>query len=329
MAYRDRLRQHLVRAAVRENVTVMRGDPPRTLRRSRRWLGVLARGYRFLIGPALLVLAIGVLSTGAGDAGRAPRGESLEALSARVAATIPQPVHAAAFPLGVRRIVLDPGHGGDDPGAQAVSDLSEKAVTLDVARRLRALLQESGFDILMTREHDQTVSLRERALFANASRGDLFVSIHVNAIPTRERCGLETYSLGTTEDPRIAQLAVAENRESGYALGDFRRLLEGLYVHLRREESQRFAETVQRGVMAFLRRTDPALKDSGIKTAPFLVLVATEMPGILTELSCLSNEEQAKSLADPDHRQNIARGLFVGIRAYADARNRLGSRGSL
>jgi N-acetylmuramoyl-L-alanine amidase len=329
MAYRDRLRQRLVRAAVRENVESMRGGAPARLRRPRRWLGIAARGYRLLIGPALLVLAIALVATGAGDASAPPRGESLDALSARVAATIPLPAHAASFPLGVRRIVLDPGHGGDDPGAQAAFDLAEKAVTLDVARRLRALLRESGFDVLMTREHDETVSLRERALFANASRGDLFVSIHVNAIPTRERCGLETYYLGTTAEPRIAELAVAENRESGYSLGDFRNLLEGLYVHLRQQESLRFAETVQRGLITFLRRTDPALGDSGIKSAPFLVLVATEMPGILTELSCLTNEEQAKGLADPGHRQNIARGLFVGIRAYADARSRLGSRGNL
>jgi N-acetylmuramoyl-L-alanine amidase len=328
MAYRERLRRHLVHAAVRDNLAVMRGQPPRTLRRGRRWLHVAARGYRALIGPALLLSAIGVLASGTGDAG-APRGESLEALSARVAAGVPQLIHAAAFPLGVRRIILDPGHGGDDPGAQAALALSEKEVTLDVARRLRALLQESGLDVLMTREHDETVSLRERALFANTARGDLFVSIHVNSVPTRERCGPETYYLGPGEDPWIEQLTVRENRESGYSLGDFRRLLVGLYVHVQREESRRFADAVQRGLVTFLRRGDPGLKDNGVKTAPFIVLVATEMPGILTELSCLSTEEeQAKGLADPVHRQNIARGLFVGIRAYADARNRLGSRGS-
>jgi N-acetylmuramoyl-L-alanine amidase len=329
MAYRDRLRRHLVHAAVRENLAVMKSVPPPPLRRGRRWLGAAARGYRVLIGPALLLLAVGVLASGTGGAVTPRRGDSLEALSARVAAEVPQPVHAAAFSLGVRRIILDPGHGGDDPGAHAAADFSEKQVTLDVAQRLRALLQESGLDVLMTREHDESVSLRERALFANTARGDLFVSIHVNAVPSRERCGPETYYLGPGEDPWIEQLAVRENQESGYSLVDFRRLLHGLYAHVRREESRRFADAVQRGLVAFLRRSDPGLKDNGVKTAPFLVLVATEMPGVLTELSCLSNdEEQAKGLADPVQRQNIARGLFVGIRAYADARNRLGSRGS-
>ena len=81
--------------------------------------------------------------------------------------------------------------------------------------------------------------------------------------------------------------------------------------------------------ITFLRRTTPALKDSGVKSAPLFVLVTTEMPGILTELSCLSNDDQARALADPGYRQNIARGLFVGIRAYADVRNRLGGKGSL
>lgn len=329
MTYYDRLRRQLLRAAVQENVDALRGRLPRPLRRGRRLAEAALSGYRLAVGPALLFAAISLLSTGASDGGSTPRADSLEALSARLARTAPAQVSATAFPLGVKKIVLDPGHGGGDPGARAEGELVEKDLTLDVARRLRTLLRESAFEVVLTREHDETVSLRERAGLAGAARGDLFVSIHVNAIPSREDCGMETYYLGATDDPRIAELAGLENRESGYSLTDFRRLLEGLYVHARQRESRQFAEVVQRGLVSFLRRTDPALKDNGVKSAPLFVLVATEMPGVLTELSCLSNDDQARALADPGYRQNIARGLFVGIRAYADARNRLGGKGSL
>ncbi|MGH7319797.1 MAG: N-acetylmuramoyl-L-alanine amidase family protein [Candidatus Rokuibacteriota bacterium] len=330
MTHRERIKRQLVHAVVRENLDTIRGRLPGPLRRGRRLRNAAWKGYRLVIGPALLFVAISLLATGGSESrGLLPRPVSLEGLAARLASSTPRAVDAAAFPLGVKRIVLDPGHGGADPGAAGVSNLLEKDIALDVARRLRILLRESAFEVVMTREHDEMVSLRERALFANASRGDLFVSIHVNAILTREQCGIETYHLGPTEDPQAAELAGWENRESGYSLTDFRRLLQGLYVHVREEESRQFANVVQRGLVTFLGRTIPAIKDNGVKTAPFLVLVATEMPGILSEMSCLSNDEQAQLLASPGYRQNVARGLFVGIRAYADARNRLGRRGSL
>jgi len=328
MTYRQRLKRRLLRAAVEENVDALRGRLPRPLRRARRIREAVLRGYRLVVGPALLFLAIGVLSTRANDGlGATARTDSLAALSARLAISTPA-VSAAAFPLGVKRIILDPGHGGGDPGAQALGEVAEKDLTLDVARRLQRLLRESSFEVAMTRERDETVPLRERAGFANTARGDLFVSIHVNAIPSREDCGMETYYLGPTDDPRIAELAGVENRESGYSLADFRRLLEGLYVHARQQASRHFAETVQRGLVTYLRRANPALKDNGVKSAPLFVLVGTEVPAILTELSCLSNDDQARALGDPGYRQDIARGLFVGIRAYADARNRVGANGS-
>lgn len=321
MVHRDRLRQKLVREAVRENLEVIQGRPG-AFRRRRRLRDAAERHYRLVLAPLLLFTAIGVLSTGSSESrSLSLRAASLEALSTRLAFSAPQAVDAAAFPLGVRTIVLDPGHGGSDPGAQTPDDLLEKDITLDVAQRLGALLRDSAFEVVMTREDDTMVSLRERALLANGRKGDLFVSIHVNAIPSREECGIETYYVGTTDDPRIQHLAGLENREPGYSLADFRRLLEGLYVHVRQQESRQFAEVVQRGLVTFLERIDPGVKDNGVKTAPFVVLVATEMPGVLAELSCLSNEAQARLLADPRHRQAIARGLFVGIRAYAETRN--------
>jgi N-acetylmuramoyl-L-alanine amidase len=328
MPYLDRLKGQLLRSVVRENVEAIRGLPPRALRRPRRVQQAVVRHYRMVVAPALLFVAISVLAAGGAEPpGHPARQASLADLSARLAVAAPAPLDPGAFPLGVRRIVLDPGHGGLDPGAQArhepAGDLAEKTITLDVARRLRALLRESGLEVTLTRDGDETVTLQERVQRANAAHGDLFASIHVNALPTADECGIETYTLGATADPRGEQLARLENQESGYSLADYRRLLEGVYVHVRQQESQRLAQTVQRGLVSYLGAGgNPAVRDNGVKTAPFVVLVTTEMPGILIELSCLSNPEQGLRLAEPGHRQSIARGLFVGLSAYAAAHNR-------
>jgi N-acetylmuramoyl-L-alanine amidase len=328
MPHLDRLKQRLVHEAVRENRETIQGRLPRVLRRSRRWRETAFRQYRLAVGPALFLLAIALLATGGSDSPASPaRAVSLETLSHRLAVSGASPLVPAAFPLGVKRVVLDPGHGGSDPGAQASSELAEKEITLDVARRLRGLLQESGLDVVMTREGDQTVPVRDRVDRANAARGDVFLSVHVNAIPSAEACGIETYTVGPTDDPHAQRLAGVENRDSGYSLADFRRLLDGVYVHLRQQESTQLAETLQRGLVTYLGSDRSAAPDGGIKTAPFMVLVSTEMPGALVELSCLSNPEQAARLADPAHRQSIARGLYVGLSAYAEARNRPGRPG--
>jgi N-acetylmuramoyl-L-alanine amidase len=328
MRHLERLKQRLVREAVRDNRETMRGRLPRGLRRTRRWRATVGRHYRSVVGPALFLVAIALLATGGSDSPATPaRGVSLEALSHRLAASGAAALDPVAFPLQVKRVVLDPGHGGLDPGAQAGPELLEKEITLDVARRLRGLLQESGFAVTMTRDGDETVPVRDRARRANAARGDLFLSIHVNAIPSAEACGIETYTVGPTDDPYALRLAGVENRDAGYSLADFRQLLDGVYVHLRQQESTQLAETIRRGLSTYLGDDHPGAVDRGVKTAPFMVLVSTEMPGALIELSCLSNPGEAERLRDPAHRQSIARGLYVGLSAYAEARNRPGRPG--
>lgn len=325
MARLHRVKRQLLREAVRENLDLIRGLPPRPVRRGYRLRRAVLRGLLLLlVVPGLALVSISAFSTG-GDAERpvtAPAAPAAESFPA------PQALRPVTLSLGVRKVVLDPGHGGTDSGARAAGGVWEKELTLDVARRLRALLQEAAFEAVLTRDADESVSLRQRTAFANAERGDLFVSIHVNATPTPECHVVETYYLGPTDDPRVERLAGAENRDSGYLLADFRRLLEGVYVHVRRAESKRLAERLQSELVTFLGHTNPAIRDNGVKTAPFLVLVATESPGVLAEVSCLSNDEEARLLADPGYRQKIARGLFLGIRAYAEARNRPGRQGS-
>jgi N-acetylmuramoyl-L-alanine amidase len=227
-------------------------------------------------------------------------------------------VPSRVFPLAVRRIVIDPGHGGGDEGTHTSTGLVEKDLTLDISKRLAARLRAAGIQPLLTRERDERVSLADRAAFANRSAADLFVSIHVNWFRDgRADRGIETFYLGPSDDPFVTRLASDENRESGYSLADVRRLLDSIYADLRQEESRQLAADVQKRLLASVREVEPAVRDRGVKSAPFLVLVATDMPAILAEVACLSNDEEARLLGRPDYRDRIAGALFDGIAAYS------------
>jgi N-acetylmuramoyl-L-alanine amidase len=323
MATARRLRQSILREAIRENVDVIEGRLPRGLRRSDRWRRVLFRVTAFVVVPLALFLSINALTTGRGERtdvlvvtspSAAPRAPA-------TAVNPPNGLEPTLFHLEVRSVVIDPGHGGADPGATS-SGVAEKDVTLDVARRLKDLLVAQKVAASLTREGDTTLSLRDRVAFANSKKADLFVSIHVNSLPAvKEMRGVETYVLGTTTDPHVQRLALDENRSSGYTMADFRRLLEGVLADSRQGESRKFAEAVHGGLVTSLRPVVPRLQDRGVRSAPFAVLIATEMPGILAEVSTVSNEEEARHLRDPGYRQQIARALSSGILAYAESRN--------
>jgi N-acetylmuramoyl-L-alanine amidase len=229
----------------------------------------------------------------------------------------PQRLARTVLPLPIKRIVLDPGHGGAQAGAVAESGASEKEITLDLALRLRRLLQDASFEVLLTREADVTMSLEQRVAFANARRADVFVSIHVNWISRRGVRPVETYHVGPTDDPAVLKLAGAENRESGYSLGAYRRLLERIYIDERRDESRALARTINAELYRALSAVNPGLQNRGVKMAPFAVLVGTEMPAILVEVSCLSNEDEAELLTTDDYRARIAAALLRGIRSYS------------
>lgn len=317
----DRVKRRMLQAAVAENLDIIRGVPPRALRPATRWSRLLLRRAPLLLIP-LTLAGSSYMIANAPEPQRILAAPVLQRIVAKpVAATVAgspvERVTASAFPLAVKRVVLDAGHGGTDPGATA-AQLLEKEITLDINRRLRTLLERDGFDVVVTRDADRTIALKERARLANESRSDIFVSIHVNAIVkhTASR-GIETYYLGATNDPKLTALAAAENRVSGYSVGDMRNLLEGIYADARGNESQALANAVQKNLYGTLRREDPRLENWGVKRAPFLVLVATDMPAILAEVGCISNEKEAAMLRRPEYRQTIAGALFAGIRAYA------------
>ena len=333
MSQTSSLKRQLLRQAVAENLSIQRGELPRPRRAP-------ARNWRWLLAllPLLLVATLPFLrATPSAQADLPPGpGGTTAALNAMAPGArnvelrfqqTPRPIDSDVFPLEVRRIVIDPGHGGDDNGT-VDHGLVEKNLTLDIADRLAALLRAESYEVLLTRQDDSYLSLRERAAIANRLHSDLFVSIHVNWMSQQRIRGVETYFLGATEDPELKELVRRENRESGYSLADMKMLLEGIYTGVRRDASRQLAGRVQRSLRASLRQVNPKLKDRGVKMAPFVVLVSTEMPAILAEVSCLSNREEARLLSRPLYRDHIAEALFRGIRGYADDVNQTEEKGS-
>ena len=306
----------VLREAVRRNVEAPRRARPKRASGSPPALPLLIAGC-LLIAPLVylsLPARVGNPVTARAEAavpagGRAAPSEAPQA--------VPQRLARAVLPLPIKRIVLDPGHGGAQVGALADSGASEKEITLDLALRLRRLLQDTSFEVLLTREADVTMSLEQRVAFANARRADVFVSIHVNWISRRGVRPVETYHVGPTDDPAVLKLAGAENRESGYSLGAYRRLLEKIYIDERRDESRALARTINAELYRALSAVNPGLENRGVKMAPFAVLVGTEMPAILVEVSCLSNENEAELLTTDDYRARIAAALLRGIRSYS------------
>jgi N-acetylmuramoyl-L-alanine amidase len=235
------------------------------------------------------------------------------------------PVVEAAARRGPRpRIVLDPGHGGRDPGAEGFA--VEKKVTLAIARRLAARLRERlGAETILTRTGDATLALGDRTARANGEGADLFVSIHANASQNHHLHGVETYYLNNTHDRATIRLAAMENGlgdvtpHTGRA--DLRYILSDLVQVGKMEESLALATTVQRGLVDELRTRYPTVADLGVKQGPFYVLVGAYMPCVLVETSFLTHPTEGRRLGEDEYQDAVAEGLYAGIaRFLVDAR---------
>jgi N-acetylmuramoyl-L-alanine amidase len=328
------MKAQALREAVQDNADVIANRLPAPLRPRRAWVRACIRRGWLLALPLCILLASestadrstesndALLAAEASGAPLARTGDVAGDVPGQTAASvIARPLNSGALALAVHRVVLDAGHGGTDTGATSANGLLEKDVTLDLARRVQRLLTARGIDVVMTRSRDDTLSLKDRAATANASRGDIFVSIHINVLAPASARGIETYYLGASDEPAHDEIAALENQHSGYSLADMRTLLDRLYADARRDESTRLAQTVQRRLVQRLRAVEPAITDRGVKTAPFIVLVATDMPAILAEVSCLSNAAEAERLTTPAWRQTIAESLTSGIQAFIDEKN--------
>jgi N-acetylmuramoyl-L-alanine amidase len=220
----------------------------------------------------------------------------------------------------VERIVLDPGHGGWDPGAIGPAGLHEKDVTLDIAHRVAPVLQREGLTVVLTRDDDRYVPLEERTARANAFGADLFVSIHCNAADNHLRHGVETYVLDTTKDEIASRVAARENATSQAATAEIGSILASLRLADHANHSNHLAELLQRTAMVSLRETYHDVHDGGVHTAGFYVLVGARMPAILYETSYISNANEEARLSSADYKQRLADAISNAVRAYREGR---------
>ena len=219
--------------------------------------------------------------------------------------------------LGVRTIVIDPGHGGPRPGTISKSGLQEKTVNLDVALALRKLLKEkAGLDAILTRESDVDVPLENRTVIANQKRADLFVSIHSNAHRDKKRGGVETFFLNISPDPSVIELAASENATSTKNIGEMKTVLQKIVRNSKIQESRDLAEFIQQSLVRALSTDLPAIKNLGVKGGPFWVLIGGEMPSVLVEISHLSNAKEEAKLKTKKYRELAAQGIYDGIMEY-------------
>jgi N-acetylmuramoyl-L-alanine amidase len=217
--------------------------------------------------------------------------------------------------LGIARVVIDPGHGGHDPGAQA-KELNESDVVLDVALRLeQLLLKQPGVEVVLTRRTDVFVPLEERTAIANKEEADLFLSIHANASRSSKARGVETYFLNFASNPEAQAVAARENAASGRTMHSLPDIVRAITLNDKLDESRDFAMLVQRAMVQRLR----AGRDLGVKQAPFVVLIGAGMPSILAEISFVTNPQEARLLRSNDYRQRIAQALFDGVVQYQRA----------
>lgn len=220
----------------------------------------------------------------------------------------------------VARVVLDPGHGGNDPGATGPSGVKEKDVTLDIAHKVAPVLAKQGLAVMLTRDDDRYVTLEERTARANGFAADLFVSIHCNAAENRVRRGIETYVLDTDASEISSRLAARENATSQAATAELGAILANMRLADQSTRSKHFANLLQRSAFASLREKYTDLVDGGVHVAGFYVLVGARMPGVLFETSYVSNPTEEQRLGSEDYRGRLADAIANAIAAYREGR---------
>jgi N-acetylmuramoyl-L-alanine amidase len=225
-----------------------------------------------------------------------------------------------------RKIIIDPGHGGHDPGAVGYKGLFEKDVVLDIGLKLRKILQADPLnEVIMTRETDVFIPLDERTVIANRQNADLFVSIHANASPRRTARGVETYLLNWTNDEEAMRVAARENAISLKKMKEMNRQRDVLEIiksdlirENKRDESIKLAHQVQNSMISSLRENakNSEILNLGVKQAFFYVLFGARMPSVLAEVSFISNPEEERLLSQESYRAHISRAIAGGVNKY-------------
>ncbi|MGB8733120.1 MAG: N-acetylmuramoyl-L-alanine amidase [Candidatus Sulfotelmatobacter sp.] len=224
-----------------------------------------------------------------------------------------------ALGLKIGKIVIDPGHGGHDTGTIGPNGLEEKDLVLEVGRRLGKLLETRlGAEVVYTRKDDTFIPLETRTAIANQARADLFVSIHANSSHDPDARGVETYYLNFTSSPEALEVAARENAVSEKSIYELQDLVKKIALKEKIEESREFAGDVQQSLHSGLAVKSPAIRDRGVKKAPFIVLIGANMPSILAEISFVSNPADEHRLATSEYRERIAESLYRGIAKYVN-----------
>jgi N-acetylmuramoyl-L-alanine amidase len=225
--------------------------------------------------------------------------------------------------LGIARIVIDAGHGGHDPGAQA-RGLTEADLVLDIALRLEKLMvKEGGFEVVLTRRANTYVSLEERTAIANKAGADLFLSIHSNASASASARGIETYFLNFAPNPEAEAVAARENAGESRTMRSLPEIVRAIAMNNKRTESRDFASMVQNSMYSEMRKSNKDLRNLGVKQAPFMVLVGATMPSVLAEISFITNRQDAALLKTDKYRQQIAEALLAGVKRYQQSLKRM------
>ena len=230
---------------------------------------------------------------------------------------------AKQLSLGVKRIVIDPGHGGRDYGAPGyLKGVHEKNVVLKIARRLAKKIREKlHCEVVMTRTSDRYLTLEERTAFANTNNADLFISIHTNAARNRRAYGIETFFLNLATDDDAILVAARENATSTKNISDLQTILSDLMQNSKINESSRLAAHVQRCMCKELSRRYSRIKNKGVKQAPFYVLLGAQMPAVLIDTAFISNSRDCKRLVSSKYQDRMCDAITNGIREYINETN--------
>ena len=227
--------------------------------------------------------------------------------------------------LKIGRIVIDAGHGGHDTGTIGPTGLMEKDLCLDVALRLGKLIEKQlpGAEVVYTRSDDTFIPLEERTAIANQAKADLFISIHANSSGDHAARGVETYYLNFSSSPEAMQVAARENATAQGGVHNLQDMIQQIARNEKIEESKELAADIQGSLTKRLQRTNHAIRDRGVRKAPFVVLIGANMPSILAEISFISNPADEQLLKKPENRQHVADGLYRGVETYLQSINSL------
>jgi N-acetylmuramoyl-L-alanine amidase len=231
-----------------------------------------------------------------------------------------KPSPAVSLATGIRKIVLDPGHGGKDPGAIGAGGIAEKDVVLRIAKKLALKLRrELGIQVVLTRQDDRFVPLEDRTATANAEDADLFISLHMNASANSDARGVETYYLDNTTDEAAIRLAARENGTARKNVSDLQFILSDMTQNMKLEDSITLAHRLQSALVGGMGNVLGEVKDLGVKKALFYVLVGARMPSVLVEMLFITNRQEGQAMGRDSYQESMVEALFEGIQKYAQS----------